>query len=378
MKHSNIVGSSTAKRRYYCPGSIDLEAEAPAEQESPFAAEGTALHSAMEYILDRGVQPRAVAGMSFYDHEMTAERVGLLKQCMTEFEKVVPKGAEFDLEKTLPFPGIDHAFGTGDVLWYDGGNTMWERAGIVDWKFGQGVPVYTPGNMQAKFLLCGMRAADPDIGRGTKLFATFVQPRLDYAETVEFSHKELDAFEADLKHAVFHRRYGEDPLAIGDWCQFCKAKLFCPKQKERFDRFRKMAAVGNDVGAILDAAKGLQDLIKAAEAAAYDILDGGGEVPGYKLVQKTGNRAWINEAATDRWLAKLGVPAKARRTVPKLVSPAQMDKLRPDLKDRLATRWENPDRGFALAPETDRRPPVLKGKRLNDALAKALDKSAKT
>ena len=365
MKHSNIMGSSTAARRYHCPGSIDLEDKVPEPEESSYAAEGTALHSAMEWILDTNAMPGDTRGMEFYGCKITDERVGLLQYCLDAFMEVVGD-AEFDLEKTLAFPGVEGAFGTGDVLYYGDGT-----AGIMDWKFGAGVPVHTPGNMQAKFLLCALRASSDEVAASTRLYATFVQPRLDYVETCEFTHAELDAFEADIHHALTHRRYSENPYGMGSHCRWCKAILICPAQAARRNEFLQMKEIANDVGSILDAAKEIEATIKAAREMALRTLEAGAEVPGYKLVQKLGNRKWKDEDLTDHWLSKQGVTVHDRRKVV-LKSPAQIEKLRPDLKDRLANRIDRAE-GVAVAPESDKREAILTGEALDKDFGNLLD-----
>ena len=374
MKHSNVVGSSTATRRVNCPGSIDLEADIPNPPDSPYAAEGTALHEAMEYTINRDIAPSEVEGKTFYRHTMTPERVALLQNCSDAFERFVPPDAEIEIEKTLPFPGIDGAFGTGDVLWYLRGNDWphYDEAGVVDWKFGAGVPVGAEDNDQLKFLLCSLRASDPLITRDTAMWGAIVQPRREYARNVPYSHDVLDAFEADLRHAVETRRYAEDNLRVGAHCKFCRAMLVCPAQKARRNEFLRLKSLSNDLGAILDAADDLERLIKEARKEALEALEQGIEVPGYKLVKKTGYRRWINEDLTDKWLGANGVGVKERRET-KLRSPAQIEKLAPHLKDRIKNRTETPETGHAVAKESDPRPAILKGQALNDALYSALD-----
>ena len=49
MQHSKIVGGSTAKRVINCPGSVALVAKMPPQVENKFMADGTALHSAVDF-----------------------------------------------------------------------------------------------------------------------------------------------------------------------------------------------------------------------------------------------------------------------------------------------------------------------------------------
>lgn len=370
MLHSKIVGSSTAKRRLACPGSIDLEAAAPVPPESPYAAEGTALHSAMEYLLnDASTTLARVEGMTFYHHLMTPDRVALLYFCLTEFDKVVLPGTEYDVEKTYPFPRIPGAFGTGDIAYFAS-----DRVGVIDWKFGGGVFIPAEDNDQMKFLLCGLREAER-IDRNTRMFGTIIQPRFNYAQTVEFSHDALDAFAADLRHAIFGRRYDDDNLAMGDHCRFCNAIVTCPLQVAHFNQYRRLSEIGNDLSAILAGADHVKDLITAAEKLARNSLRAGGEVPGYKLVENAPHRKWGDEKQVERWLARQKVKAKDRRQTA-LLSPAQMEKRFPALKDKMQDFIIRPKPDLLLVPDGDKRPPVLLGDNLSSATAKVLDSVA--
>lgn len=361
MKHSKVVGSSTAARRYHCPGSIDLEAEIPEPPESSYAAEGTALHSGMEWLLDNDLMPADMKGMTFYGYEITSEYVDLLSYCLRAFEDVVGVN-DFDLETTFEFPGIEGAFGTGDVIWYDWGSEALDRAGIMDWKFGGGVAVTTPGNMQAKFLLCGMRAKAEGITRDTKLFATFVQPRKDYAETVEFTHAELDAFEADLHHAVTHRRYAEDNLKTGSHCKFCKATVICPKKQALAQAaFQWGDLAKEDLPKALAMVEEVEAWAAEVRSAAHKALDAGAEIQGWKLVQKRGRRVWdpeLTEKQIERRLYEKGL-LKPQRFNSTLITPPQAEKLLGVGTVREMDLVRNVDgKGTTLARENDERPAV--------------------
>ena len=54
MNHSKIVGGSTAKRVISCPGSVALVAKMPPQVENKYMADGTALHSAVDLLVNDG------------------------------------------------------------------------------------------------------------------------------------------------------------------------------------------------------------------------------------------------------------------------------------------------------------------------------------
>ena len=52
VKHSSVVGGSTAKRLINCPGSAALVASVPPAPSSKYADEGTLLHNAIAECLE--------------------------------------------------------------------------------------------------------------------------------------------------------------------------------------------------------------------------------------------------------------------------------------------------------------------------------------
>lgn len=371
--HSKILGSSTASRRYNCPGSIDLEAQFP-NVESSYAAEGTGLHSAMEYLLGEDLAAEDAAGMVFYNIPMDVERVGLLRYCIEAFDETVGDNP-FYLEKTLPFPGVEGSFGTGDVIWFEpnpDGHT-WRRMGVMDWKFGGGVPVYTPGNMQAKFLLSSARAHYPQCTPETELHAQFVQPRLDYKEAAQFTHTELDAFEADIRHAINVRRYQDDNLKTGSWCRFCNAVAACPAHMAKAREALAWGNVSKDLPAALALLDDLETFISGVRAAAHNAMTAGAEVQGWKLVNKRSTgRVWdLPEDEVDRALYRKFGLLKGQRFNNTLISPAQAEKLVGKGKVDDMVRMKESS-GTTLAREDDKREAVNRPARTLSAFSTAI------
>lgn len=373
--HSKILGSSTASRRYHCPGSIDLEAVYP-DSESEWAAEGTGLHSAMEWLLGEDLQAEDAAGMTFYGFPMVPERVELLAYCIDAFDETVGDNPFF-LEKTLPFPGVEGSFGTGDVIWYEpnpDGRT-WRRMGVMDWKFGAGVAVTTPGNMQAKFLLSSARAFYPQCTKDTELHAQFVQPRLDYNEAAVFEHSDLDAFEADIRHAIHVRRFQENNLKTGSHCRFCKAVSSCPAH---IGKAREALAWGNiarDLPAAMAMLDDLETFISGVRAAAHNALTAGAEVQGWKLVNKrSSGRVWDmpEEEVNKRLYSRFGL-LKGQRFNNTLISPAQAEKLVGKGKVDDMVRMKESS-GTTLAREDDKREAVNRPARTLTAFSAAITK----
>jgi len=357
--HSSVVGSSTAKRVLACPRSIDLAAMCPPAPESPYAAEGSALHMAVEHALLHGMFAHELVGSEFYGMMITKDLVEeCIVPCLDAIDRLDPE--KFFVERRGAFPGIDGAFGTADVVTLHDDGTL---RGIVDWKFGAGVPVSAEGNPQAMFLLCSQRAEHGRNGDGYYQ-ATFVQPRLGYDHTAVYTDAELDLFETALHRAVYSRR---DEMSSGDHCRWCPARVICPIKTAALETLRKRMAAADTLPAILDAAQDARDIIAAAEELALDLLGRGIDVPGYKLVRGRGARKWVDEQDAVDFLNGNQVNPWQER---KVVSPAQAEKRlgkRRPLRDGLA---ETTPGALKVAPESDKAPAV----RVNGAGLEALAK----
>ena len=67
MKHSTVVGGSTAKRVMNCPGSVALVQLAPPSPSSIYADKGALLHTAISEVL---LGEDNVIGMTYEGHTL--------------------------------------------------------------------------------------------------------------------------------------------------------------------------------------------------------------------------------------------------------------------------------------------------------------------
>ena len=123
---------------------------------------------------------------------------------------------------------------------------------------------------------------------------------------------------------------------------------------------------------IMEAAPLMRQLLEAVEKEAQRRLESGTPIPGLKLVNGRGSRAWaLPEDEMAEKLQKMGIP-KASVHVTKLVSPAQAEKLvwekRDGTKVQLTERQlKRMDQEYVVkmagkltvAPESDSRPAVI-------------------
>ena len=383
--HSAILGGSNAARLLACPASYQEQLKNPVtDVESTFAAEGTALHQAIAHCIESRVQPEHIAGGVFYNHEMTEERVGLLRTALDSLHALMDEHGNrkqfriVGLEEALPMPGIPGSFGSVDLIVADKRTVI-----IVDWKFGGGVPVYALHvdeeggylNPQLAFYAVAARHAHRRRFRNKKIICAIIQPRLEIScDSAATDDKELDDFHAAFMHAYSEALGRSAHRERGDHCRFAVCKATCPfwtgPAFDLADIDPVAAALQQSAkpdatayGTYLSKALHLADYAEAWVAEirrqSHVFLESGGIVPGFKLVPKRATRQWIDLQITARTLDALGATDDDVMTVPELRSVAQMEKV---LKKRgieiPSDLYQAVSTGTTIAEESDNRPSV--------------------
>ena len=364
MQHSKIVGGSTAKRVINCPGSVALVAQMPPQPSSKYAEEGTLLHDAISNFLG------ADGGTFGAPIELIEEK---LLPALALLDEVDPnKEMLYEVETRVGFgdllPGV---FGSTDLL-----GRIGNKAIILDWKFGSGVPVPAEENEQLMFYAAAaMRTPDAHwvFDGATEVELIIIQPPVikRWTTTIE----RIKQFEQTLIKAVKLAEQPDAPLKNGDHCRWCAAKPVCPIMTGAVDRAiaLKMEKIDVDkLGAYLHNADLLESWIKDLRALAEEMMKKGKPVAGWKMVPKRATRSWVKEEDAKAALLKHLKESEVIET--KLVSPAAAEKLlkaqKLKLPDGLTVAISS---GNTIAPESDPRPAVvLIGQQLNAALSKIM------
>jgi hypothetical protein len=170
-------------------------------------------------------------------------------------------------------------------------------------------------------------------------------------------------------------------------CKFCPAEGFCPKLRGEalaaseasartwFEATEKgmtvapigvLSPLGLDVlAATLDKLEMVEDWIKAVRAYAHRRAEAGEEIPGWMLVDKIGNRAWLSEdeQIVGDLSAAFKIAAEQVYAPREIKSPAQLEKtLGAKRKKEFAAQegklWHRPVKGTNLvsAAKTTRAP----------------------
>lgn len=374
------LSASGAYRWLACPGSVRLSEGLP-DKTSSYAAEGTAAHDvaarcltfnkkASEYL---GQQVEADGFKFVVDQEMV-EAVQIYLDHISSIASHVRRWVEVDLTPALKKLHPDFG-GTVDCAVLDvEANTLH----VVDLKYGAGVLVSVEDNAQLKYYALGamLKLEELDVVP-EKIVVTIVQPRCGSqpVRTDTFDSFDLIDFAEEIVQGA-KAVYAEGAALVpGSHCQFCRAKVTCPKLEEQTrqlmaNKFQDLEAVDsrntNENGIIdlltdeklsevLDMLGAVESRIKAIREEAYERAMKGNPPPGWKLVGKRATRKWNDEAEVCTQL--LGTDECF--TEPKLKSPAQVEKVLGKKKFKEIEEFVSAvSSGYTLVKESDKRPPA--------------------
>jgi hypothetical protein len=370
--HSDVVGGSSASTRLNCPRSYREEMKVPEHirnKSSSYADEGTALHEAMEYILQNDVDDlKSMLGMEFNGYvldrtlinEGVAPALDAFDDICDEYES--EGGLQFIQEKKCQLPGIDNAFGTSDIIARTDKRTI-----ILDWKFGAGVAVKAaypphevggPLRVNEQLMFYGRAAAHTH----PEMFETdengkvpddwpveliIVQPRVRQGETlsrVTVPYRKLEEFRIALVKAVQSALHDIEPeVREGPWCKFRACQSNCPLKLQPLADLSKLTALGakrkpgdkpidwaTRYAHLLDLAARAEETIKAIQGQAHAYLDEGNMIlnedgtPAYKLVPKRASEIVVDSEGLVKHVLNLGLTKDKIYSEPVLRSAAQL------------------------------------------------------
>ena len=318
---------------------------------SSFADEGTLLHDCMEEYATKAsdFEDMLDQGRKYGEQELTAELVdtklvpaldAVLEICNNTLgimsDKIYYHSETPHQTLIEPFVELieDEAGGSIDFLaWSDDGKDVL----VLDYKFGfnKVSPVENP---QALFYALAA-AVDPATSslfeKAERLHLAIVQPT-DSADEPNYSVwstdiNVLDQFELDVYEAIdkANANEGTDHQA-GEYCKYCPAEATCPLKTGITKNLMLLKPEKlEDLSQILDFADEVESFIKAARKLAFEQLELGQPVEGFKLVNKRATRNWNGQDLdTVRDTVKKAKKLKLEDAFDmKLKSPAQFEKM---------------------------------------------------
>lgn len=316
IKHA-LLGASSAARWIACTPSAQATANLP-DEESKYAAEGTRAHEVCEAALRHNLaeweQGRPV--------DLLLERTG----ATPEMIKAANQYVSFLHDLWVGFPcrpgvfieqevdvnrWVPQGFGTCDCLMIGGGLLH-----IIDFKYGQGVPVSPERNPQLMYYALGAYELFRETDEIEVVRMSIVQPRMqEEPQTWEISLADLLTWARGVLQPAAEMAWkGKGVYHPGGHCRFCKAHPACRAWKDKygplagFEPYPEPATLSDEeLGEWLQKLEGLAAYAKDLEEYAQQALMDGRTLPGWKLVQGRSTRKWTDQDAAFQQMQADGI-----------------------------------------------------------------------
>lgn len=322
IKHA-LLGASSAARWIACTPSAQATANLPNE-ETKYAAEGTRAHELCEAHLrnnlrqwEAGYGTLPLSGSIRLDGEPDdpPEMVRAANQYVSFIHELwvgfpcrpgVFIEQEVDVSRWVP-----QGFGTCDCLLIGGGLLH-----IIDFKYGQGVPVSPERNPQLMYYALGAYELFRETDEIEVVRMSIVQPRMqEEPQTWELPLADLLSWAREVLVPAAHMAWrGEGEFVTGEHCRFCKAHPNCRAWKDKygplagFEPYPEPATLSDEeLGEWLQKLEGLTAYAKDLEEYAQQALLDGRSLPGWKLVQGRSTRKWTDQDAAFQQMEHDGI-----------------------------------------------------------------------
>lgn len=356
---------SASKRYLNCPPALRLE-EQFADEESVYAAEGTAGHAMAEHLVKKYLKRRTRRPVSDYYSDDLLEAVEeYVAYVVEQIEAARRECASpiLSVEQRVDVSEyVADCFGTADMMIVTD-----RKVHIIDLKLGRGVPVYAEENPQLMIYGLGVLLIAEMLYDIDTVEMTIVQPRLEILSTWEMAADDLKAWgEEVLRPKGAMALAGEGEFCAGDWCRFCKAKNTCRARAESFlklaqKEFAPPPTLSDEE--IAEVLKVADELSKwAADVYAYaqdEAVTHGKEWSGFKLVEGRTNRKYTDEQEVIAAANAAGYTDIFKRS---LIGITEMQKLMGKKKfdTVLGSLVYKPQGKITLVPESDKREAIHK------------------
>lgn len=324
IKHA-LLGASSAARWIACPPSARATEGLPGET-SKYAVEGTRAHELCEALLRnnllwwesnkpmREISPQLVS-IPQIEATKDAEMIKAANQYVSFIHDLwagfpcrpgVFIEQEVDVSRWVP-----QGFGTCDCLMIGGGLLH-----IIDFKYGQGVPVNPERNPQLMYYALGAYALFEGIEEIDTVRMSIVQPRMqEEPQTWELPLADLLTWAREVLQLAAELAWrGEGVYHPGGHCRFCKAYPSCRAWQKQygplagFEPYPEPATLSDEeLGEWLQKLEGLAAYAKDLEEYAQQALMEGRTLPGWKLVQGRSTRKWTDQDAAFQQMEHDGI-----------------------------------------------------------------------
>ncbi|MBR5878317.1 MAG: DUF2800 domain-containing protein [Akkermansia sp.] len=371
-----LLSASSAHRWLKCSPSA-VAAELYPRQDTVFTREGTQAHEAAEIVAKARLAGREVSQIKAQPwpkgttEEMVVNAFGYADYIQ---EHITGEDALVLLESRVDFsPWVPDGFGTCDCIIIQS-----DTLTVIDYKYGEGVPVSAVDNPQMKLYALG---ALNDYGFAydvEKIETHIYQPRINNISVEKLTLTDLMDWGEKIKPIAAKAAKGEGEYTPGEHCKFCPHTGQCRRLADVCLTYVKHRGVkiGVPVLAPFEVAEALEMeplitlwLKRVKEQAMTSMLNGE-QVPGWKVVEgKLGNRKWVDDVQAFNALMNAGYSVEAV-TETKLLSPAMMDKAigKKTVAELLTDHITREPGKPTLARESDTRPEYNRDEDIRKAL----------
>lgn len=348
----SVLSPSSASRWLACPGSLLIEGH---DTPSEYAAQGTVAHALASQCWLLGCDPEMFLGnprsCDGYTVQIDQEMVDGVRVYLNLLESIEPR---LLVEQRIEHSEIEGFGGTVDCV-------VPIENRIIDFKYGAGVAVDPEQNEQLGcYAILAMDKFGFDDACDFEL--TIVQPRaFDERGPIRTWVAERDWL-MDLKERIaIAAQKSSDKLNAGEHCRWCPHKARCPELYEMTlltakQEFAEPSMNAELAAKVLGKQYAIKAYLEAVEQWVHGQLEKGIEVPGYKLVNKYGNRRYCVDEATVEKRCKAKGFGKKQIYQTSLMSPAQLEKVVG--KELITSLVERPHTGTTVVPESDKREAV--------------------
>jgi hypothetical protein len=333
--------------------------------------DGTLIHQLLENIgLDDNYPLQAQLGKRVIPDapRVTQEHIEMAKGMWGHTEALLAANGALEWEAETTGTAAADVGGTLDMIANCG-----DKALLIDYKTGMGIQVDPTDNAQILFAaaVCLMNSAAKDMLEGKEQFvAAIIQPDRSgeiRTKTWEFTLDQVNAFWAVHEQQIEVARVGDSKPVAGDHSTFCPANGLCDATTGQMLRMQQLNLKDlENLAWGLDHIEAVKKTISAIEKLAFEQLEVGATIPGWKLVKgRPGNTRWKNPDTAIRRLRRLfggkaAIMDQALMSPTKILGMAKMagikDKVAP-IVEELVERPES-DKN-TLAKTSDPRPAVL-------------------
>lgn len=356
---------SALHRTLNCPPSLVL-GEQFQDEESQYAAEGSAGHALAEHLIKKHLKQRTKRPVSDYYSDDLMEAVE--DYVAFVIEKIEDANREcksplFSVEQRVDISEYSpDCFGTADMVIVTD-----KVAHVIDLKLGRGVEVSAEENPQLMAYGLGVLEMAEMLYDIETVRLTIFQPRINNFSTWDITPEALKTWgEEILKPRSAMALAGAGEFQAGSWCRFCKARNQCRARAEEFLRlarmeFRQPALLSDDeIAKIISVSDELAKWAADVYAYAQDqAITHGKEWNGYKLVEGRSNRKYSSDDEVAEAAKAAGYTDIYKKT---LIGVTEMERLmgKKEFARILGKLVYKPAGKITLVPDTDKREAIKK------------------